>query len=190
MQRRFGNDMGSERPLPPGLSRAAMADSRLDLKIGKDHTLTRGRTRELQSRNSWATRSCPERTFGLKHLQLDERDFNPHYTYNTPKRFREPEWSYATTFARGGISPGHGLKGQYTRDPHTGVWHKVTSAKPWFRENGVPGPASSAGSKAGSWSMMRAPDDPQPAPILGARERVMHMVPMNGVSMTIKRQPH
>mmetsp|Transcript_33977 Transcript_33977/g.78946 ORF Transcript_33977/g.78946 Transcript_33977/m.78946 type:complete len:165 (-) Transcript_33977:199-693(-) len=161
-----------------------------ELKIGKPSPpLSRTRTRELYERNSWATRSAPEKTFGVKNLLMEERDFQTGYPYNTAKRGREPEWSYATTFARGGIEPGHGLKGKYSRDPHTGVWHKVVSAKPWFRETGAPGPASSAGSQAGSWTMLRAPTEQTPSPALLTREKVMVMVPMNNVSVTIKRQP-
>merc|ERR1719183_1129544 len=96
-------------------------------KIGEVRGEPRVGLRDTFASNSYATRSAFERVDTVKHRTLD----SPH-TLNFGKHASLPRWgepdyqmiSSATTFARGGIQPGQGLKGTYVRDPHTGVWHK------------------------------------------------------------------
>mmetsp|Transcript_87937 Transcript_87937/g.169247 ORF Transcript_87937/g.169247 Transcript_87937/m.169247 type:complete len:127 (-) Transcript_87937:68-448(-) len=124
------------------------------------------------------------------HMRMDDCDFRSSFAYNMPKRRREPEWSYATSFARGGIEPGQGLKGRYTRDPHTGVWHKVRDDRlPGLIDQSSVAPVSSAGAKAGSWGMMQDTGTRSPSASAITRDRVMHMTPTTCLSMTIKQQP-
>merc|ERR1719356_2456621 len=123
--------------------------------------------RELFTSNSWKTRSAADHVQAVRHLTLDSR-----HTFNFNFRQAEPQndlldWhmgSSATTFAKGGIKPGHGLKGTYVRDPHSGVWHKQGITNPLFLKQS---------------RSLSTPTIP-----------VADQVPMNHMSMCIKRQPH
>lgn len=127
------------------------------------------RLKELYKSNSWAARSSPELSNITVHHKIDNTPFafGRHLPFDSNgERTPSYRWfkSHATTFANNGIAPGNGLGGTYRRDPHTGVWFKDAPSKPWHKE------------------------------IAKVRESSVpsyrgEMLPMNRVSMTIKRQP-
>lgn len=127
----------------------------------------RRRARELYSKNSWQTRSAPEKAFASAFLTLDR----PH-SDNFGRRVEypgkhEPDYlmkSAATTFGRGGIRPGQGLRDLYVRDPHTGVWLMDGKEKPWTKTL----------------------KPPKPSPLLRNRPELLTT---NNMSFDIKRQP-
>eukprot|EP00441_Pelagodinium_beii_P034891 CAMPEP_0197644368 /NCGR_PEP_ID=MMETSP1338-20131121/17367_1 /TAXON_ID=43686 ORGANISM="Pelagodinium beii, Strain RCC1491" /NCGR_SAMPLE_ID=MMETSP1338 /ASSEMBLY_ACC=CAM_ASM_000754 /LENGTH=150 /DNA_ID=CAMNT_0043217757 /DNA_START=67 /DNA_END=519 /DNA_ORIENTATION=+ len=147
-----------------------------ELKIGHPAPIvSRVRKQEMYSRNSWGARSNPEKTFAVNSMRLEgdhpvktarmastHTDGEGMITEMTP----HPRWfkSHATTFAKYGVHPGQGIKGQYMRDPHTGVWFKDTPQRLWNRELEVPEPSS-------------------------VNKSSKDYVSMNSVSMTIKRMP-
>jgi len=91
-------------------------------KIGEARPMSRSMSRELHSSNSFATRSAAQKSQEVATLFLD-KDHSSSFSQRVHPSRRESEWSYATTFARGGIEPGQGLKGKYIRDPNSGVWY-------------------------------------------------------------------
>eukprot|EP00927_Polykrikos_kofoidii_P031648 TRINITY_DN27187_c0_g1_i1.p1 TRINITY_DN27187_c0_g1~~TRINITY_DN27187_c0_g1_i1.p1 ORF type:complete len:129 (+),score=16.86 TRINITY_DN27187_c0_g1_i1:90-476(+) len=123
--------------------------------------------KELFATNSWKTRSASEHVHLVQHLTLDSQ-----YSRNFGKMSGNPketdlDWhmgSSATTFARGGIKPGLGLKGTYVRDPHTGVW---------FKDGKIGNP-------------LFQPQRSRSCSVLCNRQE---MVPMNHVNVALKRQP-
>merc|ERR1712241_1015753 len=93
-------------------------------KIGQASSDSFSRSRDLHPTNYLATKSALDKTAAIKDLTLDNTRPNTIGHSAVPRWQRESDWSHATTFGRGGIQPGQGIKDWYVRDPHTGVWHK------------------------------------------------------------------
>mmetsp|Transcript_68829 Transcript_68829/g.149817 ORF Transcript_68829/g.149817 Transcript_68829/m.149817 type:complete len:130 (+) Transcript_68829:42-431(+) len=125
--------------------------------------MERPRLRELHATNAFRSRSAVQRSRDAALLTLD-RD----HSLNFGRFVRQADHteadfqmtSTATTFARGGIRPGQGIRGSFIRDIHTGVWHRRGLSNPLF-----------------------LPESQRSSPSLGFN---MEMVPLNHLSVTLK----